>query len=113
MARLAPGAGLLFFAEGSRSPDGRIGPFKKGAFYTALETGFQILPVTVNGSRRILPKGSLDYHSGPIQVVVGDPIDPRHYTLKTANQLVERTREVIVSNFNPGYPDKTVVSYRV
>jgi 1-acyl-sn-glycerol-3-phosphate acyltransferase len=104
--RLPSGTGVLFFAEGSRSSDGRIGTFKKGAFFTAVETGFHILPVTVNGSRRVLPKGSFDYRAGTIQVVVGDPIDPKAYTLDTVDQLVERTRKIIVANFNPVYPEK-------
>jgi 1-acyl-sn-glycerol-3-phosphate acyltransferase len=102
LRRLTPGASVLFFAEGSRSPDGRIGPFKKGGFFAAVDTGFPILPVTVNGSRRVLAKGSLDYRPGTIQVVVGDPIDPAPDTLKTLDKLVARTREVILANYRPG-----------
>jgi 1-acyl-sn-glycerol-3-phosphate acyltransferase len=102
LRRLAPGASVLFFAEGSRSPDGRIGSFKKGGFFAAVDAGFPILPVTVNGSRRILPKGSLDVRSGTIQVVVGDPIDPAPYTLKTIDALMTRTREAIIANYRPG-----------
>ena len=75
VAQLPSGVSLIFFPEGTRSEDGAPLPFKKGGFITALETGWPILPVTVNGSRRVLPKGSLVFHSGVIEIVVGDPIN--------------------------------------
>lgn len=106
LRQLSPGASVLFFAEGSRSPDHRIRPFKKGGFFTAVDSGFPILPVTVNGSRRILPKGSLDLCGGTIEVVVGGPIDTTPYTLKTLDELMARTRRAIVANYQPFYPEK-------
>lgn len=104
MARLPQGVSVLFFAEGTRSEDGSIGPFKKGGFLMALERGLPILPVTVNGSRKVLPKKSLVFTPGTIEVVVGDPIDTREYTMENLQELVDFTRGVIVSNFDPGYP---------
>ncbi|HOS96667.1 MAG TPA: lysophospholipid acyltransferase family protein [Deltaproteobacteria bacterium] len=104
LERLPEGVSVLFFAEGTRSADGSIAPFKKGGFLVALEKGLPILPVTVNGSRRVLPKKSLVFHPGPIEVVVADPIDTIGYTRETLQDLVDRTRGVIVANFNPGYP---------
>ena len=106
MERLPDGVSVMFFAEGTRSADGTIAPFKKGGFLMALDGGLPILPVTVNGSRRLLPKKSLVFHPGPIEVVVADPIDTGGYTRDTLQDLVDRTREVIVSNFNPGYPSQ-------
>lgn len=70
----------------------------------ALERGLPILPVTVNGSRRVLPKKSLVFNPGTIEVVVADPIETRDYTRQNLQELVDRTRDVIVSNFNPEYP---------
>lgn len=104
--RLPPGASILFFAEGTRSPDGEIHRFKKGGFFTALDMGFPILPVTVNGSRRILPKRSTVFHSGPVEVVVGDPIDTGNYSYETIDALIDATRKTILSQFNPRYPDE-------
>lgn len=103
--RLPPGTSIMFFAEGTRSPDGAIHPFKKGGFVTALDTGFPILPVTVNGSRNVLPKKSSVFRPGPIEVVVGDPIDTGKYTVETIDELIETTRNCIISQFNPRYPD--------
>jgi 1-acyl-sn-glycerol-3-phosphate acyltransferase len=102
--RLPPGCSVIFFAEGTRSPDGTIREFKKGGFSLALERGFEILPVTVNGSRRIMPKGSLVFTPGVIEVVVGDPIDVLSYTRENIQDLMDRTRGVVVSNFLPDYP---------
>jgi len=103
--RLPPGVSVLFFAEGTRSPDGAIHPFKKGGFTTAVESSLPILPVTVNGSRRILPKGALAFKRGPIEVVVGDPVDTRGYAHETVEALMAVTRSTIIGNFNPNYPE--------
>lgn len=103
--RLPPGVSVLFFAEGTRSPDGKIHPFKKGGFTTAVESGLPILPVTVNGSRKVLPKGALAFRRGPIEVVVGDPVDTRGYAHETIGDLMAVTRGAIIANFDPGYPE--------
>jgi 1-acyl-sn-glycerol-3-phosphate acyltransferase len=101
--RLPKGAGVMVFAEGTRSPDGQIHEFKKGGFITAITRKIPILPVTVNGSRRILPKGSLDLKPGKIQVVIGNPIDTSSYTTDTAYKLIDKTRQAVMANFNPKY----------
>ena len=106
MDRLPPGTSIMFFAEGTRSMDGTIQPFKKGGFTMALENGLPILPVTVNGSRRILPKKSLVFTPGDIEVVVGDPVETTEYTPEQLPELMHRTRQVIVSQYNPDYPEE-------
>lgn len=50
---------LIFFAEGTRTRDGKLQPFKRGAFVMARDTGIPILPVAISGSFEALPKGSL------------------------------------------------------
>jgi 1-acyl-sn-glycerol-3-phosphate acyltransferase len=101
--RLPEGVSIMVFAEGTRSSDGQIHEFKKGGFVTAVRRKIPILPVTVNGSRRVLPKGSLVVKPGKIQVVIGDPIDTRGYTADTAQELIDKTRQVVMANFDPGY----------
>ncbi|MGD2127176.1 MAG: lysophospholipid acyltransferase family protein [Desulfobacteraceae bacterium] len=96
--RLPPGASILFFAEGSRSADGKLQAFKKGGFVTAIGTGLPVLPVAVKGSRKVLPKGSLVFHPGLIKVVVGEPIHTVDYTGEKLGELMKRTSEVIASN---------------
>ena len=101
--RLPKGAGVMVFAEGTRSPDGQIHEFKKGGFVTAITRKIPILPVTVNGSRRVLSKGSLVVKPGKIQVVIGNPIDISGYTTDTVQELIDKTRQAVIANFNPEY----------
>lgn len=76
MERRDPEASLLFFAEGTRSRDGALHPFKKGAFATAERHGLPILPVALAGTYRVWPKGVLRLRPGRVVVTVGAPIRP-------------------------------------
>ncbi|GAB4221425.1 MAG: hypothetical protein Kow00102_17370 [Spirochaetota bacterium] len=93
--RLPQGVSLLVFAEGTRSKDGTLQKIKKGGFTIAIERQMPILPVVVKGSRAILPKGSLIFHSGNIEVVVCDPIPADQYTHETIEDLINKTHNVI------------------
>src|SRR3989442_56111 len=62
------GRSVVVFAEGTRSPDGRLLPFKKGGFILALQAGVPIVPVAIPGGRGVLPKGSLRAKPGTIEV---------------------------------------------
>jgi len=104
--RLPQGVSVMFFAEGTRSEDGTIQPFKKGGFIMALEKGMQILPITVNGSRKVLPKKSLVFKPGRIEVVVANPIDASGYTRERLQELMDRARDAIIANFNKDFPEK-------
>jgi 1-acyl-sn-glycerol-3-phosphate acyltransferases len=96
--RLPYGVSVMFFAEGTRSPDGRLQDFKKGAFNVALEKSHPILPVTVNGSRHVLPKKSFVFKPGRIRVTIADPIDTHGYSHETMADLMTKTRLAIQSN---------------
>ena len=99
--RLPNGVSVMVFAEGTRSPDGQIHEFKKGGFITAVRLKIPILPVTINGSRRVMRKGSFTLKPGKIQVVIGDPIDTSSYTTDTVQELIGKTRQAIIANFDP------------
>ncbi len=71
---LPPRASVLFFAEGTRSRDGQVRPFKKGAFVFARETGLPILPVTIKNSYQLLPPDSLDLVPGKVEIIVHRPV---------------------------------------
>jgi 1-acyl-sn-glycerol-3-phosphate acyltransferase len=62
-----------------------------------------VLPVTVNGSMKVLAKGSLVFCPGPIEVVVGEPIDTLGYTPERLEELMEQTRAVTASNLETDY----------
>ncbi len=71
---LAGGASLVVFPEGTRSPDGRLRPFKRGAFALAQGARAPVLPLAVKGSRHVLAAGGWRVRPGRIEVVVGTPI---------------------------------------
>jgi 1-acyl-sn-glycerol-3-phosphate acyltransferase len=102
---LRPGVSVAVFAEGSRSCDGGLREFKSGAFIAALAAGLPILPITINGSCRIMPdKQSLNFYPGRIQVVIGDPIDTRAYSRANMGALIEVTRNAVAANLDPSFP---------
>jgi 1-acyl-sn-glycerol-3-phosphate acyltransferase len=69
---------LLIFPEGTRTIDGRLQEFKKGAAILAYEMGVPILPVGINGTFEVLPRlGGFKFH--PIEIVFGKLIDPREF----------------------------------
>lgn len=66
---------VLLFPEGTRSKDGRLGEFKRGAFLLASKSGKAIVPVAIIGANRILPKGNIFFRSGEISVKIGKPVE--------------------------------------
>jgi 1-acyl-sn-glycerol-3-phosphate acyltransferase len=74
VSRIREGASVVFFPEGTRSEDGRLGKFRRGGFVLAQKTGYPILPITINGSRFVLPKNTLDLMPGKIEVNIQPPI---------------------------------------
>jgi len=98
--RLPKGVSVVFFAEGTRSENGKINAFKKGGFAAAIEKGLPILPITVNGTGKALPKGSLVFNSTHIEIIVGDPIETTGLSLEQLEELMDKTKEIIVSNFH-------------
>ena len=95
MAALKDGVSTLFFAEGTRSPDGQLLPFKKGGVMLALQTGLPIVPVTVSGSYALFPKKQRFIRPGTVRVEIGDPIDVTPYTPADREHLLARVRAVI------------------
>lgn len=59
MKRLMDKNSMTLFAEGTRSEDGRLGPFKKGAFQMAKQAGVKIIPVSIGNLHRWMPKNAL------------------------------------------------------
>jgi len=73
--RIRSGRALILFVEGTRSRDGKLGPFKKGPFHLALRAGVPVVPVAISGSRALCPPGSFVLRSGDVRVRFAPPID--------------------------------------
>ena len=74
IARIRSGESVLLFAEGTRTLDGKLQPFKRGAFHIAFKSGVPVVPLTINGSFKILPKHSFSINPGEVSLVLGTPI---------------------------------------
>jgi 1-acyl-sn-glycerol-3-phosphate acyltransferase len=96
--RMKDGVSLVVFPEGTRSSEGDLLPFKRGGFLLALETGTPIVPVTINGSGAILPKGDWRLRGGQIEVIFGPPVSVENYHLGTTRALSAHVRELMVRN---------------
>ena len=76
---LKQGISIMIFPEGTRSVDGEIGFFKRGAFQLAIQAGVPILPVVIDGTTGILPKHGLKFRSGyHVRIKVLDPVILQH-----------------------------------
>jgi len=93
--RITGGTSVLFFPEGTRSPDGKLLPFKKGAFKMALDLGLPLLPITIEGTRQILPKGTIDLFPGKATLTIHPPLPISGHSEATIGELMEQARRVI------------------
>ncbi len=91
---LRSGLHILVFPEGTRSPNGRLAPFKKGPFFLAKQTGAPVLPVVVSGTQHMLRKGSWRIRPGVARVQVLEAIDPA--ACDTREGLMEAVRSAMV-----------------
>jgi 1-acyl-sn-glycerol-3-phosphate acyltransferase len=92
------GGSILMFPEGTRSPDGHLQKFKKGAFVTALTENVPVVPVALDGTERILVKGSLHFPKGQrktVGVKVMDPIAPPDPAVGDFDERVARMRDEV------------------
>lgn len=92
---LKSGVNVLSFAEGTRSSDGRLQPFKKGPFYLAMHSGAPVVPVSISGTETMMKKGSLKIYPGTGHVVFHAPLRPQDYATK--EDLMAAVRAAIAS----------------
>jgi 1-acyl-sn-glycerol-3-phosphate acyltransferase len=90
---------MTVYPEGTRSPDGRLLPFKKGPFHLAMETGFPVVPVTMLNTYEMMPKGSMACKSGTAIVVFHPPIDPKNFSSR--EELIQAVHDAINSALPP------------
>jgi 1-acyl-sn-glycerol-3-phosphate acyltransferase len=99
--RLQGGVSVMFFPEGTRSPDGRLQPFKKGGFVMAQEMGLPILPVSISNSRHVLPGHTLQLLPGPIRIQIHPPIETTGRPPEEREALMAEVAEAIRDGLSP------------
>lgn len=94
---------LAIFAEGTRTRNGRLGTFKRGAFKLAVEQNLPIVPISLNGCYEAMPKGRYLVKRHPLKLIVHQPIVPDLNDPNAMETLREATRQAILSGLDPQY----------
>jgi 1-acyl-sn-glycerol-3-phosphate acyltransferase len=98
---LRQGISIMIFPEGTRSFDGEIGFFKRGAFQLAIQNALPILPVVIDGTTGILPKHGLIFRSGyNVKIKVLDPVNPSSFGTDNPDILAGRLNALMKSELS-------------
>ncbi|MBN2274876.1 MAG: 1-acyl-sn-glycerol-3-phosphate acyltransferase [Bacteroidales bacterium] len=93
--KLVNGTSVVMFPEGTRSDTGELGSFKRGAFKLALDLGLPILPLTLIGTKNILPNKSYNLMPGVVKMIIHEPIDIKKYREDDIIALMQNAKEII------------------
>ena len=91
------GISLIIFPEGGRSRSGELGAFKEGAALIAIRAGAPLVPVSLRGTREVLPFGSGHVRAGTVRMRIGDPIPTSGASQQDRERLTEEVRQRIVA----------------
>ena len=110
---LKAGQSFLIYPEGTRSPDGRLQEFRKGAAVMAIRAGVPIVPMACSGAHRVMAKRSLQVNAGEILVEFLKPIDASAYSYEDRDKLNARVHEAMAAGLPPdqrpfGFPGASV-----
>jgi 1-acyl-sn-glycerol-3-phosphate acyltransferase len=100
-AAMRAGQSFLIYPEGTRSPDGRLQEFKKGAAVLAIKAAAPIVPVLCSGAQRVMAKRSMVIHPGEILVEFLDPIDASKYSWEERDILIRRVHDAMAAGLPP------------
>ncbi len=95
--RIAAGASVIIFPEGTRSPDGHLQKFKSGGMVLAIKSGVPIVPVAICGTHDILPKGKLLARPGSVTINVGRPIATSNFKVSDKQELARRLHDEVAA----------------
>lgn len=94
-AKLKNGNSIVIFPEGTRTKDGKLGKFKKGAFTIARDLHLPIVPITIKGAFEVMPYNKFFFKPGTIYMIIHKPIDTSNLTDKNLIQMIENVKLVI------------------
>ncbi len=107
---LRRGKSYVVYPEGTRSSDGGLLPFKKGAFMMAIDAGVPIVPITISGATRIMPKAQIKIFPSTVRVTIHEPISTAGYSKVNIAELIDKTRERIFSALDESEAELTGAS---
>jgi len=94
---LKAGKPFLVYPEGTRSPDGRLQRFKKGVFVMAIKAGAPIVPISVSGSNKIMPKGKFVMRPGVVRITFHETVATEGCAIEDRQTIIERVRQAILA----------------
>ena len=94
--QLKDGVCTVIFPEGTRTKDGQVGRFKRGAFQIALDLKLPIIPISLSGCYDVLPKGKPFVYRRPVRMYVGEPIDITQF--ENNNDANDFVRNKVIEN---------------
>jgi 1-acyl-sn-glycerol-3-phosphate acyltransferase len=95
--RIRAGQSVVIYPEGTRTRDGTLGAFKKGGFHLAMDSGAEIVPVAIRGSRAVMPPGAMLIRPGEVAMTVGAPISTAGLANGDRQRLAEQVRDQIAA----------------
>ena len=102
--RIAAGISVVVFPEGTRSTDGKLLPFKRGGFLLALKSKTPIVPVTINGTGKLLARGEWRVQPGTITVTIGAPIAAVDFRPGGLRGVSAQVQEIIAAKLRTNDP---------
>lgn len=99
-ARMAEGAWVIMFPEGTRTPTGKQGKYKTGGSRFAIATGAPVVPIAHNAGR-VWPRNSFIKYPGIVTVSIGKPMDTTGLTPDEVNTRVEKWIEAEMRRIDP------------
>ncbi len=93
--QLTGGVCTVIFPEGTRSLNGELGRFKRGAFQIAIDLGLPVIPLSLSGCFDVMPKGALAVRRHSVHMHIGEPIDLKQYS--DPNDAIEAVRSAVAA----------------
>ena len=104
--QLRNGVCTVIFPEGTRTLDGEVGRFKRGAFQIALDLALPVIPLSLNGCFEVMPKGQLYVRRHPVYMHIGEPMDLKQFKDENgnidANVAIETVRDAVIAGIKKG-----------
>ena len=103
--RIKDGTSIIIFPEGTRTPDGQLQEFKKGALLIAAKAQVPVIPVVIRGSYEVQPKDRWLIKPGTVELIILPPIPTTNIQTSEVHQLTEQIHDLIAASLQGASPN--------